>query len=1349
MKAFLALFIFSILGQSYGSDKVQYLLKKIAEDETYYETRLSDAQKTEFKSSVENTAKIAFEERNSSEKEYPGWKPNELYDIYFENVNSIFLGGYATESNVNQWKLDFTNLKNTNLNLDANDNFYRNEVNQYNFYKQKYISIHQSFLDRMSSSPVRCAVEGEITGNKKCCSNHVRLLQKEESLPNRASCVKVKQQCSQNSQCCSGMCEKATVDGPGVCLAQTYCSEIRNTGNLCDDQNSICSTGQCINLDISEVNADNSCLNSKNVCQSNSDCCSNSCVNNRCVEVSKCMSCKKEGAALSQGESCCPGYIQMNGKCLAPMPVWAPTVQIQNIKTKHNIFEKITSIIFPKAHAAEGDSGISEAQTQLLAEKRANCDQSFVLGSEDHKICLSGVDSVEANYKEDRFTGLTQEQTDKVAAEREKCTSSHATGEDSHTACMKEVDNIEKDYLATNAKAGEVCLVHQRGSEAYKVCMAENGVMGISLGKQDYIDKYSIPGVTAKTYSNMKQCSFNSLNDSWRDASNKERNAEIFLRAFEYVFSHKGSEDYWVENGKGNLFTRANNVAVKFRENRAKMLAQMLEVDKTMACKCIAIFGPGKFSSLKQNFFNQNCEQEKIELQGQLGEDLGKGQAKGNVDGTSIAKLGSGVSAEEKKNAEIEEIDKGAIGLSHERLLVEWLQLRAEAQMLRFQTNSDLEEELEKLSEFISNVDFNEVFKDRIQGTALVESDPKGDSLLLFKWGYTYRPGWFKILNVLAFGVVGFVINNQMDFDKGSAGSGKAAVSHGMKAAWRYHEVDEIDAAPEIVDVKTKKKKCVKRVLGVCIKYMDGFHRYFIGPRFDNEVSEVGNRCRTKGRASTCFRAGYRTDLNGEINYIMDPTRPLFVKEEEVAINVMPGYSETFPQMLNKARDAGVAFLKSKEPGSEIKWGYKNGGDSFGNQDHIGEAITLGHFLPEKGNLIIKKSEEEGVADIKSAIKRGAAKYAMCKSLKEDCGVSTIQDPEVIGFGYLFEVQSEAQVFSDYVYEIHWKWSHLTKNNFMGYPLLGMDSYFKLVAYNMKLVGSFAAARSVQYAEAFQKYNIDFEERLGEYNSLGEAGAGTKSRNLKYGEQFFKVFGKLDFSGESNIEAFDAAMNSANASGEFNTAEVSALSSGRASAIRRNNDIKRQDDFKKAVSSSNKTAQKAFKKNNAFFEKVNSPLNSFGLSKFGGSNKGLRGLTNAINNMNGNIKDLNKGGPGGTGSRHNSTFTMPKMPSYNASSNRRGNVSGDSNLSSGGSLQDSGMSKTQINSLLKNLDRSKQDLEPNKDDTIFSIVSKAYKRNYSRVLRRSTSAKVMQGREEPAKINDKDKSELKDLLEAN
>lgn len=1348
MKALIIIAIFSFAAQVQASDKIQYLLKQIEADDTYYSTVLTDDQKTDFKNSVKDIAKVSFDERNSSEKEFPGWKPADLFDIYFQNVNSLYLEGYATEQNVSLWKSEFQTLVDTPLDLNANDNYFRNEQNQYNHYREKYISIHANFINRLTSMPVGCAREGDIAGNKKCCSNHVKLIQRNESLPNVGSCKKQKDECSQNSQCCSGMCNKKSPNEPGVCLPQTYCSEIRNSGDACNDKNAICSTGECINLDISEVNIENSCKKSPNVCSQNGECCSGLCSNNRCVEVSKCMSCKKEGAAVSSGEQCCPGYIQLEGKCVAPMPIWVPTVKVESMPKKSNLLVLFLNNIFPIAHASTTEPEITSAQKALLEEKRNECAQNYGSKPTELDICLDGVNRLEANYKEDRFTGLTQAQTDEIAAEREKCTSSHATGTEEHTKCMADVDTKEKERLAENAKAGEACMVHAKGSEAYKLCMAENGVMGISLGKQDYVDKYQIPGVTAKTYSNMKECSFNSLNDSWRDASNKERNAEVFLRAFEYVFAENGTQDFWVEPGKGNIFSRANKVAIKFRENRGAMLKQMQEIDKTMACKCIAIFGPSKFSSAKQNFFNTSCEEEKKELQTQLGEDLDKGQTKGNIDGTSVAKVGSGVSELEKQNAATEEIDKGAIGLSHERLLVEWLQLRAEAQMLRFQDNSDLEKELTELSEFITNVDFNEVFKDRIQSKELVESDPKGDSLLLYKWGYTYRPGWFKIFSILTLGIVeGFIFSSFFDFDKGSAGSSKAAVTHGMKAAWRYHDIDEIDATPEIVDVKTKKKKCVKRVLGVCVKYMDGFHRYFLGPRFDNEITEANNRCITRGRASTCFKSGYRTDLNNEINYIMDPTRPLFVTRDDVAVNVMPGYSETFPQMLNTARNAGVNYLKSRKPGGFIKWGYRKGGDDFGNQDHLGDALKLGHFLPKAGNLNVKKAEAESGPDIKSIIQRGATKYAMCKGLKEDCNATTIQDPELIGFGYLFESTPEAQLFAEYVYEIHWKWSHLTKNDFMGYPLVGMDTYFKLAAYNMKLVGSLAASRSMQYAEAFQLYTADWEDRKGEYNSLGESAAGTKSRNLKYGEQFYATFGKLDFSGETNLEVFDAAMNSAISSGSFNAAEVSALKAGRSSAIRRNSDIQSKKNLEKAILKAGPVAKKAFAKNTAFLNKVNTPLSSFGMSKFGGgTGKSLRGLTNAIKDMNKNISSLNDGKGSGSTPNYGATFTMPKLAGFK-SSGSSGSSYGKG--TTGSSLRDSGLSNNQVDALLKNLKKEKNELMRNEDDTIFSIVSKAYKRNYSRVLKRNESAaRVIKARKEP-KINDKDKQQLKQLLEAN
>ena len=288
---------------------------------------------------------------------------------------------------------------------------------------------------------------------------------------------------------------------------------------------------------------------------------------------------------------------------------------------------------------AAGD-GITEGQEQLLAEKRAACEQNNAAGSEALAKCLETVEALRASYNEDEYMPLTAEQDKEISAARETCTKQHETGSEGHATCMAKVDQLESQRLKENEEKGAPCAQNfEAGSEAYKTCMVDVGAMGIRVNKGNFLDQYEIPGVTAKTYSDIKSCEFNSMNDSWRDASNKERNAEVFLRAFEYVFSFQGTQDYWQDPQDGNIFTRANDVAQKFRENRSKLVQEMKEIDRKIACKCIAIFGPQKFSAVKQNFFNSSCEQEKAELQAQLGEDLNKGQDSSQIDGTSISTL--------------------------------------------------------------------------------------------------------------------------------------------------------------------------------------------------------------------------------------------------------------------------------------------------------------------------------------------------------------------------------------------------------------------------------------------------------------------------------------------------------------------------------------------------------------------------------------------------------------------------------------------------------------------------------------------------------------------------------------
>src|SRR5690606_31602837 len=95
---------------------------------------------------------------------------------------------------------------------------------------------------------------------------------------------------------------------------------------------------------------------------------------------------------------------------------------------------------------------------------------------------------------------------------------------------------------------------------------------------------------TARGLSDAKECRFNSLKDDWNDASNLEKNAEVTLRAFEYIYSGKGS-DWWKEDNKNTIFQRLQELSKKLRLNRHAYIESLKQNDTKMTCLCIAAFG--------------------------------------------------------------------------------------------------------------------------------------------------------------------------------------------------------------------------------------------------------------------------------------------------------------------------------------------------------------------------------------------------------------------------------------------------------------------------------------------------------------------------------------------------------------------------------------------------------------------------------------------------------------------------------------------------------------------------------------------------------------------------------------
>lgn len=1367
-----------------------------------------------------------------------GFSPAHMYPRYYELVQSLYLAGYISndafktwdtrykqdlKNDLNENSIDFKNdqatyiLKsdgttrktsadlspqelsslrndenrngfklvtisaNPKIYVDAN-NFLRNTT-EYLYYEKKLVNAGPNatganrtaidlLMEKIQTETRTCAKEGQYVGNNKCCVDHIAVTAlKEGALNNNLSCKKQNVTCSENSNCCSNKCYKEDpATNQGVCLPENVCTRIRMENEKCDLQNQMCDKSSCLDYGQLQATINYECKIEDVQCTTNDQCCSNSCKNNKCEKIMQCMNCKSDNSLIKGGEKCCPGYIEFNNRCLPPIPQFIPTVKVE--KKFQHFFSKILNLFISSTYASETtNKNLTEGQAELIAEKTKVCENKFSAGSSDRDTCMLNVEQQKTYYAEDGYSGLNEKQLDIIAEMKQTCAEKHKTDTSKDSAfskCMENVTQKEKGFLTDNSDKASACEKFITGSLEFKECMFEQGALGVNLQKEDYIDKYNIPGVTAKTYSDANNCEFNSYNDSWRDASQKERNAELFLRSFEYVFSHKGTKDYWVDQNQKSIFERAHEVAVKFRENRKKLINAMIETDKVMTCKCIGYKGPDQFKkdTAKIKYFMESCPDEAAAYNlNNNSPTSGENNNGANLSGTN----------KNIDDAKFSEIDKGATAISGEQFLVDWLNLKAQNQMQRFSDNSELEEKLSELSKSITDTDFSEVFKDKI-----VNKQPKagpngaGDSTELYKWGYTYRPGWMKIAMILvgavAFffipgvggiimtslvvglgGVVGGAIGSLILSNSTATINGinnKAAVTSQMVAAWRYSEYDEINARPEIVDIKTA-EGCAKRKWGVCLKKYKGFTRYLLGPRYEHPFSKQI----VYGRASALFRSGYRVDYNNAINFMLDPTLPLFVPENKVSIKGMHGTPGTpsFVELLNSAYERGrdeIAIYK--KPSGHLKGSYLKESKKFGQKPLLAEIISKGHFIPGEGkynDFYFEESSHGG----KNIIMAGAQKYALCKSLKE-CGATELVEDQY-GLGYLFESKSEAKVWSEYTYEIHYKWSHLSRNNFMGYPLVGLDTYFQTLAFKMKLAGSLAASRSIQAFEAAELYTKDLEKRNSDYNSVqGELATG-RGRNTKFTRSLFKQFGRLNFSGKTDLANLnDLKSITISANSGLGQGELQVLTAGVNAAIRRNADIDKKDAFDKAVLNSSDQSKNLIAKNTAFLNKATNPLNQFGMAKLGGGGAGFKRLSSAISGLNQSLEDFNKEANNNRKTptaNYTPSFTMPNRADFGSSSNS--NYSTPLTSDPANTQNDHNLSDQNISGLLNEL--KQVDLEPNQSDSLFTVVSKAYKRNYSRVLKRSEKSahkghsRALTDPESAKHIDSQSKNKLRKLLQ--
>lgn len=1211
-------------------------------------------------------------------------------------------------------------------------------------------------------------------------------------------CFEQGQKCKINNECCSKQCMKEDIsnaDQEGTCAPILACypllprySECHPASNpYCVNETRIWRKGfkpaknqylpiqtpvSCMRVN-HESTGINECKMSGNECSADSECCSDQCgVNGKCEEKYMCNACIPNGQKLGDVRPDFRGkYVDMNTKegtndpkkifCCAGLwadpddedmvcqPAFPPLVLPDLVnpsgsvdkkeekdpikKTLINIVASVVNIIFPSAHAADGCNYYTAEQQAEISQKINDCIKQYPNDQEERESCMDGINSYKQAAREENYKSNKED----VDAEHKKCADEFGSNPDKYKEC------IENANASANTKCQQMSL-------------------------EQYVNSYNIPQIRTKTYSDPATCRFNSFNDNWKDASNYERNAEIVIRGFEYLFSGQGAQDFWVQDGQGmNIYERSKRVADEIRRKRVELITKMRQMDIRLMCKCVkAKAGQGVPADVMA-IFNvvPECEQDKAALaaitMAENGGDNG----------------GSGLSQERSA--------LGATGLTQSEYLATYALERMQIQMDRFGYYAELEEELAELSEYIQTVDWYEA---------------EEGSELLYEFKVKWMATWFMIVLIILgvaaivavavltgglglggtlaylgssvggfLGIGAFTFPLALSLGIGTLALSTMLISAGVSALNKPNikpKLTDVAVTPDHNKVWDAEKNEWKWDEGKCWNWLCT-HRYFkikrfyTYPKFDNAKYGASgkNRCVIKAGANLCMRNVYMTMFNGEMRYLIDVKKPLFVAAES--------YQEdtNFIQTYNGAYQYLIQHLKSTYPGGTTK-------RKFLKRDIMSEPATQKAMMPLQGTYYPAPFDENKTLAVLQAI----VKFAECKEITgpnatEDCKVNmegTEIEEGAMGFGYFFENQQDVKDFAMYVYQHHFHWPSLSSSQDIGYPLLAQNAYYQAMLHNLRIIGSSAAQRGLGYGDTYDQYAADWDKRASDYDcsatdSKGNAvetnqavcaviASGLKSSNVRYKKKFRTMFKKINFKTgnvATNIAGANTGMNVGTGSDNFSDAESNLLNLGNQHAIRTKESVKKAASFNKAVGNTARGKlinNAAGKWKSAFGSPMDKMKMTRGGEDFGGKGVRIGGKSTTINNV------TNNAGSG-------YSYKAPKFKKYKNSFKANRNFKSSSGGYGGSSRSNythktgsgTGSDSTDHSHLLDSAEKNQSMFKRDDADSIFTIISKTYFRNLSLILKRNGDGieKEDKGMYTPKmkKLKGDKKEELKQLLE--
>ncbi len=790
----------------------------------------------------------------------------------------------------------------------------------------------------------------------------------------------------------------------------------------------------------------------------------------------------------------------------------------------------------------------------------------------------------------------------------------------------------------------------------------------------------NVPAFSLREGSDFETCHIDFRADHYiylQNKSDKEKklakgklfDIEMALLGFEFVALGSGVQDYWVgEDGK-SMHSRMKEVAQKHREFRHAYLEDLITVNKEVRCLCLDKNGYEKISDNDQEWFREYCPAEYSayqELKQQLAE----------------------------REVQTDDYDGDASGVKYKRMLVAWTTANKKFADILYSGNNVNLAGLNGLATWARTNNWYEVETKQYDVFNFTVKNPGAVASGVLV-GVMLAAAVVAVVSGMAMGpTISLWASLGIISASGVAGGVGMWLVGALKGAW-------VAQGPEIYDDHIKGPyKCGKK--DQCSDYKRILYQPY------------NNVCKTHTGANACVKSFlvYKDVNEGNVshNILVDPFVPLNV-EKDILIKDKRSYATLMDQGFQNALKA----MKSKKPGGQQNTGYFD--KTFIDSE------VIGYYTPP----IADTYEQTYVLDQSQIekIKKAAKNY-------------------MIEEGYFAGEDNEnLEKFADYVVKFHFVWPRTSLPDRIAYPLPGFQTYMEMVTSMLDVVTLDNGDNIAGYTNLNENYVNDYLHTI--------SNIGTASRLSQQGAE-----GIAKDPAELVQEDVDAIENSfSKSAGLFkNTAKTGISSGGNLSDIGSNSGsagssglISETSEEVKSAIAANKQAREdnkkrldAFKKKNGDDARANALLNlkdqmmNAMTSPTSGSKAASTGLaansfgSGLLNNSSGSGKgalaDKDKAGSG----EEKSSIDWSDAYKGNAPSGSGSGYSGVdygaqyNSANAAGSGSGSGYDNQALSEAVQARDEgSSRNYQGNDGDSLFEKITKAYIRNYDRVLRRLPS----------------------------